>query len=110
MLLALEDLHWADPATHALVMSLLRMSRRLPLCLVVTYEPEALHRRHPAMPFAAVAGVDRRRRVASRSRPSADETAALVEAQLGEAPSSSQLAALVEGSDGIPLLSSSWRW
>src|SRR5262249_52042800 len=52
VLLALEDLHWADPATPSLVMSLLRMSRRMPLCLLVTFQPDALHRRHPAMPFA----------------------------------------------------------
>src|SRR4051812_5788737 len=103
VLLVLEDLQWADPATHALVMSLLRMSRPMHLCLVVTYEPGSLHRRHPAMPFAQAVASTADVESIELSALTREEIAALVEGQLGEAPSSSQLSALIEGSDGIPL-------
>lgn len=104
VLLALEDLHWADPATRGFVLSLLRVSRPMSICLVATYQPEALHRRHPAREMAmALAASDLVTPVAMEPL-NRDEVAALVEAQLGEAPSSSMLAAVVEGSGGNALL------
>jgi DNA-binding CsgD family transcriptional regulator/tetratricopeptide (TPR) repeat protein len=103
VLLALEDLHWADPATHALVLSLLRTSRRMPLCLVISMQADALHRRHPAAGFARLLADAEGLASATLAPLTSDETAALAEAQLGEVPSGSQLAALVEGSRGDPL-------
>ena len=45
LLLILEDLHRADPATRAFVAAMLRLHRPQPLCLVLTYRPEELSRR-----------------------------------------------------------------
>ncbi len=104
VLLALEDLHLADPGTRAFVSVLLRMSRRLPLCLVVTYLSEEVHRRHPLRELVqlmedtpSVARID----LAPLER---DEIVALLEALLGERPSGSFVAAVAEGSGGNPLL------
>jgi DNA-binding CsgD family transcriptional regulator/tetratricopeptide (TPR) repeat protein len=63
VLLAIEDLHWADGATRDFVHFLVRSAREEPLCLVVTYRADELHRRHPLRPLLAelerAAGVDR---------------------------------------------------
>ena len=58
VLLILEDLHWADPATRAFVAAMLRVRRQLPLCLVLSYRPEELSRRHPWRPLAAALEAD----------------------------------------------------
>jgi DNA-binding CsgD family transcriptional regulator/tetratricopeptide (TPR) repeat protein len=52
LLLTLEDLHLADPGTRALVRALQTVGRSLPICLVVSYQPDMLHRRHPVQPLA----------------------------------------------------------
>ena len=63
VLLAIEDLHWADGATRDFITFLVRSAREEPLCLVVTYRSDELHRRHPLRPLLAelerAAGVDR---------------------------------------------------
>jgi DNA-binding CsgD family transcriptional regulator/tetratricopeptide (TPR) repeat protein len=63
VLLAIEDLHWADGATRDFVHFLVRSAREEPLCLVVTYRSDELHRRHPLRPLLAelerAAGVER---------------------------------------------------
>jgi DNA-binding CsgD family transcriptional regulator/tetratricopeptide (TPR) repeat protein len=51
-LLIIEDLHIADPATRGLVEALETVGRGVPVCLVVTYQPDELHRRHPARELA----------------------------------------------------------
>jgi DNA-binding CsgD family transcriptional regulator len=104
VLLALEDLQWADPATRRFVDTVLRVGRGLPLCVVLAYRPDELHRRHPMRGLADAiesnATVERLA-VGPLER---HETAALLEALLGERPSGAFLAAALEGSGGNPLL------
>ncbi len=63
VLLAIEDLHWADGATRDFITFLVRSAREERLCLVVTYRSDELHRRHPLRPLLAElersAGVER---------------------------------------------------
>jgi DNA-binding CsgD family transcriptional regulator len=63
VLLAIEDLHWADAATRDFITFLVRSSREERLCLVVSYRSDELHRRHPLRPLLAELergpGVDR---------------------------------------------------
>jgi DNA-binding CsgD family transcriptional regulator/tetratricopeptide (TPR) repeat protein len=63
VLLAIEDLHWADGSTRDFINFLVRSAREEPLCLVVTYRSDELHRRHPLRPLLAelerAAGVER---------------------------------------------------
>jgi DNA-binding CsgD family transcriptional regulator len=47
LVLLLEDLHWADPASLDLLRFLARTATRLPLLLLVTYRADELTRRHP---------------------------------------------------------------
>ncbi len=104
VLLALEDLHWADPATRAFVASLLRVGRPLPVCLLVTYQPEELHRRHPARELARSLTEDPRVEILTVPPLDGEDLTRLVEAELGEAPTGSLMAAVMEGSRGNPLL------
>ena len=106
VLLVLEDLHWADPATRAFVEGLLRISRRLPLCLVVTYDPDEFHRRHPGRPLVRTLESSATAEVLSLQPLDRDDLAAFAEAIIGERPAASLLAALLEGSGGNPLLAS----
>jgi DNA-binding CsgD family transcriptional regulator/tetratricopeptide (TPR) repeat protein len=52
LLLVVEDIHWADPSTLALLGYL---GRNLggAMVLVATYRSDELHRRHPLLPFVA---------------------------------------------------------
>ena len=52
MLLMLEDVHFADPATRMLIEALQDVGRALPVCLVITYQPDEVHRRHPMQALA----------------------------------------------------------
>ena len=47
LLLLLDDLHWADPASLDLLRSLARQVATLPMLLLVTYRSDEVTRRHP---------------------------------------------------------------
>ncbi len=104
VLLALEDLHWADPGTRRFVETMLRVERRLPLCLVLTYRPEELHVRHPMRELATAIEADpnvERLSVAPLER---HQLMALLMALLGERPTGAFVAAVSGGSQGVPLM------
>ena len=85
LLVAVEDLHWADRSTLELLSSLLRGLRDERLLLVCTYRSDELHRRHPLRPFLAE---EERREVVQRVELepfSPTELAAQVEGILGGA-------------------------
>ena len=103
VVLVLEDLHWADPSTRDFLTFLVRSARTEPLCLVVTYRSDELHRRHPLRPLLAelerTPGVDR----LELERFSREEMLAQISAILG-APAPEELAdRLFRRSEGNPL-------
>jgi DNA-binding CsgD family transcriptional regulator/tetratricopeptide (TPR) repeat protein len=49
VLLVLEDMHWADASTRELAVHLARNIRG-PVCLLLSYRSDDLHRRHPLRP------------------------------------------------------------
>jgi DNA-binding CsgD family transcriptional regulator len=51
VLLAIEDLHWADRSTRDFIGFLVRSARRVPIALVATYRTDEVGRRHPLRPF-----------------------------------------------------------
>ncbi|MEU0274266.1 AAA family ATPase [Streptomyces sp. NPDC006307] len=53
VVLALEDLHWADASTRHLLAYLFRTLRRGRLVVVATYRSDDIHRRHPLRPLLA---------------------------------------------------------
>src|SRR5919108_4493268 len=50
LLLVLEDLHWADPATRELVDYATRRLRATNVLIVATYRTDELHRKHALLP------------------------------------------------------------
>jgi DNA-binding CsgD family transcriptional regulator/tetratricopeptide (TPR) repeat protein len=53
LVVAVEDLHWADETTRRLVVSLVRARTLGRVWLVGTYRDDELHRRHPLLPLLA---------------------------------------------------------
>lgn len=106
LLLALEDLHWADPATRRAVETLLRSGRSRGICILLSCQPDELHRRHPARRF--ISGLLAAPDIALVDLPPfTDEGLTLLAERLsGERPSAHFVAALREGSGGNPLLAS----
>ena len=51
LLVAIEDLHWADASTRDLVAFLARHLRTAKVALVVSYRADDIHRRHPVRPL-----------------------------------------------------------
>lgn len=56
VLLAVEDLHWADPGTRDTVVTLAAHLRHEPVLVVLTLRPEALRPRHPLRTMVAELG------------------------------------------------------
>ena len=53
VVVAIEDLHWADQTTRALLISLLRARGLDDVLMIGTYRSDELHRRHPLLQFLA---------------------------------------------------------
>jgi DNA-binding CsgD family transcriptional regulator/tetratricopeptide (TPR) repeat protein len=104
VVLALEDLHHADPGTRRFVETMLRIGRELPICLIVTYRPDELHRRHPMLGLASIIGGDPIIEKVSLGPLERHEVMGLIEGLTGERPSGALTAAVLEGSGGVPLL------
>ena len=86
VLLAVEDLHWADRSTLDLVAFLFRSLRQSRVMIAVTYRSDELHRRHPLRPLLTSWERDRSINRVNLSRFSRDEVAAQLGAILGERP------------------------
>ncbi len=53
LVVAIEDLHWADQTTRGVLVSLLRARGLERVVLVGTYRSDEMHRRHPLLPVLA---------------------------------------------------------
>ncbi|MGP3981077.1 helix-turn-helix transcriptional regulator [Streptomyces sp. KR80] len=53
LVVAIEDLHWADRSTRELLGYLFRSLQRSRLVVIATYRTDDIHRRHPLRPFLA---------------------------------------------------------
>ncbi|MFN8623909.1 MAG: LuxR C-terminal-related transcriptional regulator [Chloroflexota bacterium] len=104
VLLALEDLHHADPATRGFVQALMRIGRPLRVCLVLSYQPDELNRRHPARELADQLLSDPTVEHLALGPLDATSVGHLVATLQGDRPAGDILAAVVEGSGGNPLM------
>jgi DNA-binding CsgD family transcriptional regulator/tetratricopeptide (TPR) repeat protein len=86
VLLAVEDLHWADPPTRDAVVTLAAHLHHEPVLVVVTLRPEAISTRHPLQTM--VAELRRHPRATVRDLGPLDRgtVAGLVTAAVGDAP------------------------
>jgi DNA-binding CsgD family transcriptional regulator/tetratricopeptide (TPR) repeat protein len=104
LLLVIEDLEHSDPATREFVGALLRLSRRIPVALVLGYHPDDVPRRDPVRRLLReIEDLDGIERVRLNAL-SREELAGLVESLTGERPTLGFTAAVMEGSRGNPLL------
>ena len=104
VLLVLEDVHFADPATRGLIAALHRVGRELPVCLVITYQPDEVHRRHPMRELADQLDRDPEVQRLELGPLEPAEIEQLVADELGERPAASVLTAVAEGARGNPLI------
>jgi DNA-binding NarL/FixJ family response regulator len=102
VVLAVEDLHWADNATLELLAFLVRNSRSERLLMVGTFRSDELHRRHPLLPW--LAEVDRLVGVERIELGRLDRRSVMrqLTAILGEVPESQLAAMIYERSEGNP--------
>ena len=102
LVLIVEDLHWADPATLDLVAFLVRHVRSDAALIVLSFRSDELHRRHPLLPW--LAELERGGRVERLDLVRLDEraTAALLTSILDEAPTADVVDRIHRRSDGNP--------
>lgn len=104
LLVILEDLHWVDEATIALLQQLAREVGRAPVVMLLTYRSDEVGRRHPLSTL--VADLDRMTLATSISLTALDasQTAALIEATLSGLPLDRETnEAIFARSEGNPL-------
>ncbi|MGW0611720.1 helix-turn-helix transcriptional regulator [Streptomyces sp. NPDC002788] len=100
VVLALEDLHWADASTRHLLSYLLRTLRTGRLVVLATYRSDDIHRRHPMRPL--LAELDRLRTVRrlDLGRFTREEVCRQVAGILAHEPDPDRVDAIFERSDG----------
>lgn len=105
VLLALEDLHWADDLTLEIVSHLARRLPSLPMLVVGTFRSDELYPRVPMREWRARLLTQRQAEEARLSRLDLEQTSAMASLLLGqELPAPRHLVtALHARSDGIPL-------
>jgi DNA-binding CsgD family transcriptional regulator/tetratricopeptide (TPR) repeat protein len=103
VLLAVEDIHWADRATRAFFAFLGRSLCRERVLVVATYRSDELHRRHPLRPLLAELERDTRSRRIDLPALSRDELAELLADILGGAADDELVARVYARSEGHPL-------
>ncbi|WP_327318047.1 helix-turn-helix transcriptional regulator [Streptomyces sp. NBC_01235] len=100
VVVALEDLHWADASTRHLLSYLLRTLRTGRLVVLATYRADDIHRRHPLRPL--LAELDRLRTVQrlELARFTRDEVCRQIAGILAHEPDPDQVDDIFERSDG----------
>ena len=83
LMLVVEDIHWADRSTLALLGFVIRNLRWSPIVLLGTYRSDDLHRRHPLLPFLSEQERAGRAQRIDLSRFGVPELAAQLEGILG---------------------------
>ncbi|WNM36451.1 AAA family ATPase [Streptomyces sp. Li-HN-5-11] len=100
VVLALEDLHWADASTRHLLAYLFRTLRSGRLVVLATYRADDIHRRHPLRPL--LAELDRLRTVrrVELARFTRQEVGRQIAGILATEPDPAQVDEIFERSDG----------
>ncbi|MEU6348807.1 AAA family ATPase [Streptomyces sp. NPDC047072] len=100
VVVALEDLHWADASTRHLLSFLFRTLRTGRLVVLATYRADDIHRRHPLRPL--LAELDRLRTVrrVELGRFNRDEVCRQIAGILATEPDPAQVDDIFERSDG----------
>ncbi|MFJ4821249.1 AAA family ATPase [Streptomyces sp. NPDC088801] len=100
VVLALEDLHWADASTRHLLSYLFRTLRTGRLVVLATYRSDDIHRRHPLRPLLAELDRLRTIRRLELARFNRDEVGRQIAGILAREPEPDRVDAIFERSDG----------
>ncbi|MFJ4536357.1 AAA family ATPase [Streptomyces tibetensis] len=100
VVLALEDLHWADASTRHLLSYLVRTLRTGRLVVLATYRSDDIHRRHPLRPLLAELDRLRTIRRLELARFTRDEVGRQVAGILAHEPEPDQVDVIFQRSDG----------
>jgi Predicted ATPase len=102
LVIVIEDIHWADAASLALIRFLVRALGGANILIVMTYRTDEVLRGHPLR--SVLPELERTRRLArwELTRLPRDLVAAQVEAITGTRPDTETLDRLYERSDGVP--------
>ncbi len=102
IVVVIEDVHWADPATLDVLRFLVRMVRTGRLLVLLSYRSDDVGRGHPLR--ALLAELERNRRVTRILLPRLDagEVRTQLEGLLGAAPSAEQSRVVFDRSEGVP--------
>jgi DNA-binding CsgD family transcriptional regulator len=103
VLLALEDIHWADRSTRAFLAFLARSLGTERVLAVASYRSDELHRRHPLRPLLAELERDPRARRVELAPLGRDELSDLLAGILGDPPGNDLVDRLYRRSEGNPL-------
>ena len=102
VVLAIEDLQWADGSTRDLIRFLVRNMTSERVAIVATYRTDDLHRRHPLMGLLSelgrIGGVERIE-LAAFDRAEVEEQLGGI---LGRSPEPIEVEAMLERSSGLP--------
>src|SRR4051794_11255856 len=104
LLLVVEDVHWADRSTMELLAFLVRTLHAVPVCLLMTYRSDELHRRHPLRPFLRGWERDPAVRSIQLGGFTDAEVAAQAAAILGTEPDGQLLSVVTDRAEGNPFL------
>ncbi|AYF99157.1 helix-turn-helix transcriptional regulator [Protaetiibacter intestinalis] len=102
VVVAIEDLHWADAATLDVLRFLARMQRSGRVLLLLSYRSDDVARGHPLRGLLAELERNRRATRILLERLDATEVRAQAAGILGTAPTLEQARALFERSEGVP--------
>ena len=105
LVLALEDVHWADGSTEALLRFLVRGLRQTAVLLVLTYRTDELGRDHPVRRLLAELGRAPRIRTLTLAPLTREQTATQLAALAGGAVDADALDAIHARSEGNPFYS-----
>ncbi|MGZ4287600.1 MAG: BTAD domain-containing putative transcriptional regulator [Solirubrobacteraceae bacterium] len=103
VLLAIEDLHWADRATRGFIVFLSRSLRRERVLVVATYRTDELNRRHPLRPLLAELERNTGSRRIELPPLTRDELYQQLRNLLGAPPDEGLVERVFERSEGYPL-------
>ena len=104
LLLVVEDVHWADRSTLELLAFLVRTLRAVPVCLLMTYRSDELHRRHPLRPFLRTWEREPGACTVALRGFTEREVAAQMTGILGAAPEPHLLSVVTDRAEGNPFL------
>ncbi|WP_162621844.1 helix-turn-helix transcriptional regulator [Microbacterium suaedae] len=102
LMLAIEDLHWVDPASLGVIRALVRVPPAARILLIITARPEDVGRTDPVRGFLRELGRDRGATRIALDPLDRDDVRRLTTALSGRTPSPAELDRFVERSDGVP--------